>query len=146
MRRVSASGTTTARRATLCLLIVAASCAPPRVTLPTGTGTPFPDFLSAYTQAAAECRAVRTMSASMSLAGRAGSTKLAARIDAGFAEPARLRLEGYPRVNFGGIPGIDVSPSFHRPSPQSTLWSPRPSRSVNRTLSPPISHCNVSIP
>lgn len=44
------------------------------------------------------------MSASLSLAGRAGSTKLAARIDAGFAEPARLRLEGYPRVNFGGKP------------------------------------------
>ena len=104
MTRVSWSGSTTARRATLCLLIVAASCAPPRVTLPTGAGTPFPDFLSAYTQATAECRAVRTMSASLSLAGRAGSTKLAARIDAGFAEPARLRLEGYPRVNFGGKP------------------------------------------
>ncbi|MDP9323296.1 MAG: hypothetical protein M3P13_06640 [Acidobacteriota bacterium] len=104
MMRLIASGSTTARRATLCLLIVAASCAPPRVTLPTGAGTPFPDFLSAYTQATAECRAVRTMSASLSLAGRAGSTKLAARIDAGFAEQARLRLEGYPRVNFGGKP------------------------------------------
>lgn len=44
------------------------------------------------------------MSASLSLSGRAGSTRLAARIDAGFAEPARLRLEGYPRVNFGGKP------------------------------------------
>ena len=94
----------TARRATLCLLIVAASCASPRVTLPSGAATPFPDFVSAYTYATAECRAVRTMSASLSLSGRAGSTKLAARIDAGFAEPARLRLEGYPRVNFGGKP------------------------------------------
>jgi hypothetical protein len=44
------------------------------------------------------------MSASLSLSGRAGSTKLTARIDAGFAEPARVRLEGYPRVNFGGKP------------------------------------------
>jgi hypothetical protein len=44
------------------------------------------------------------MSASLSLSGRAGSTRLAARIDAGFAAPARLRLEGYPRVHFGGKP------------------------------------------
>jgi hypothetical protein len=94
----------TARLAILSLLIVAGSCASPRVTLPSGAGTPLPDFVSAYTQATADCRAVRTMSASLSLSGRAGSTKLAARIDAGFAEPARLRLEGYPRVNFGGKP------------------------------------------
>jgi hypothetical protein len=44
------------------------------------------------------------MTASLSLSGRAGSTKLSARIDAGFAEPARLRLEGYPKVSFGGKP------------------------------------------
>jgi hypothetical protein len=44
------------------------------------------------------------MSAALSLSGRAGSTRLAARIDAGFAEPSRVRLEGYPRVNFGGKP------------------------------------------
>jgi outer membrane lipoprotein-sorting protein len=91
-------------RVVLGLLVFGAACASPRVTLPSGTGTPFPDFVSAYTQATAECRAVKTMSASLSLSGRAGSTKLSARIDAGFAEPARLRLEGYPRVNFGGKP------------------------------------------
>jgi hypothetical protein len=44
------------------------------------------------------------MSVSLSLSGRAGTTKLAARIDAGFAEPDRLRLEGFPRINFGGKP------------------------------------------
>jgi hypothetical protein len=83
----------------------ASSCrAPARVTLPSGAGAPFPDFLSAYTQATADCSGVRTMSASLSLSGRAGSTRLAARIDAGFAEPSRVRLEGYPRVNFGGKP------------------------------------------
>jgi hypothetical protein len=91
-------------RVVLGLLIFGAACASPRVMLPSGAGTPFPDFVSAYTQATAECRAVKTMSASLSLSGRAGSTKLSARIDAGFAEPARLRLEGYPRVNFGGKP------------------------------------------
>jgi hypothetical protein len=40
----------------------------------------------------------------MALSGRAGATKLSARIDAGFAEPDRLRLEGFPRVSFGGKP------------------------------------------
>ena len=84
---------------------IAASCGRTvRVTLPSGAGTPFPEFLSAYSEATSACRDVKTMSASLSLSGRAGSTKLAARIDAGFAEPARLRLEGYPRVNFGGKP------------------------------------------
>ena len=74
------------------------------MSLPTGAGTPFPEFAEAYTQATAECRAVRTMSASLSLSGRAGAAKLGARIDAGLAEPARLRLEGFPRVHFGGQP------------------------------------------
>ena len=83
----------------------ASSCrAPARVTLPSGAGAAFPDVGSAYTQATSDCGGVRTMSASLSLSGRAGSTRLAARIDAGFAEPSRVRLEGYPRVNFGGKP------------------------------------------
>lgn len=90
--------------AALSLLILTASCAAPRVTLPAGPGTPFPAFASAYAQAIGDCRAVKTLSASLSLSGRAGSTKLSARIDGGFAESGRLRLEGYPRVNFGGKP------------------------------------------
>ena len=86
------------------LVFLSSGCAAPRVTLPSGSGTPFPAFAPAYAQATSECRAVKTMSASLSLSGRAGSTKLSARIDGGFAEPGRLRLEGYPRVNFGGKP------------------------------------------
>jgi hypothetical protein len=86
-------------------MLFAASCGgPPRVTLPTGAGSPFPGFASAYTEATVECRSVKTMSASLSLSGRAGTTKLSARIDAGFAESGRLRLEGFPRVSFGGKP------------------------------------------
>ena len=93
------------RRGASVLLLFAASCGgPPRVTLPSGAGSPFPAFASAYAEAIAECRAVKTMTASLSLSGRAGSTKLSARIDAGFAEPGRLRLEGYPKVSFGGKP------------------------------------------
>jgi hypothetical protein len=87
----------------LCL-VCAAACGTPRVVLPTGGGTPFPESTSAYNEATAECRAIKTMSASLALSGRAGSTKLSARIDAGFAGPDRLRLEGFPRVAFGGKP------------------------------------------
>ena len=48
---------------------------------------------------------VKTMSASMALSGRAGATRLSPRASTpGFAEPDRLRLEGFPRVNFGGKP------------------------------------------
>jgi hypothetical protein len=86
------------------LVLFVAACGTPRVTLPSGTGTPFRGFAPAYAESIAECRGVKTMSASLSLSGRAGSTKLSARIDAGFAEAGRLRLEGYPKVSFGGKP------------------------------------------
>ena len=84
--------------------LVATACGAHRVTLPSGPGTPFADADSAYTDAVRECRGAQTLSASLSLSGRAGSTKLSARIDAGFATPARLRLEGFPRIAFGGKP------------------------------------------
>jgi hypothetical protein len=87
-----------------CLLLFAAACGTPRVTLPSGAGTPFPGFASAYAESIAECRSIKTLSASLSLSGRAGQTKLSARIDAGFGEAGRLRLEGYPKVSFGGKP------------------------------------------
>ena len=57
---------------------------------------PFNDYAAAYDQATAVCRGVKTISASMALAGKAGSTKLHGRIDAGFAAPAQARLEGIP--------------------------------------------------
>jgi hypothetical protein len=90
--------------AALCLLGFAAGCGTPRVTLPGGAGAPFPEITTAYAAATAECRTVRTVTASLSLSGRAGTTKLSARIDGGFAEPDRLRLEGFPRISFGGKP------------------------------------------
>jgi hypothetical protein len=77
---------------------------PARIALPAGAGTPFPEFLDAYRQATSHCAGVKTISASLSLSGHAGKTKIAARIDAGFAEPADLRLEGFPRISFGGKP------------------------------------------
>jgi hypothetical protein len=84
-----------------CVLFVAAAsvlsgCAPKPPALPTGVGTPFADAAAAYDQATSACRGIKTITVSMGLSGRAGSTKLRGRIDAGFAEPARARLEGIP--------------------------------------------------
>jgi len=78
----------------LCLAL--AACAPKPPALPTGTGVPFPEFTTAYQQATGTCRAVKTITASMALSGKAGSTKLRGRIDAGLAAPGRARLEGVP--------------------------------------------------
>lgn len=93
------------KAAVCCVLLLAAGCSrPARVTLPSGPGSPFSDFSAAYADATSDCRGVKTLSASLSLAGRAGSTRLSARIDAGFAEGGRLRLEGFPKIRFGGKP------------------------------------------
>ena len=96
----------------------------PRATLPTGAGTPFPGFNSAFTEAAAECGGVKRLSASINLSGHAGGTKLAARIDAGFAAPAQIRLEGYPRVSFGGKPFFTLASN----GAETTLVMPRDAR------------------
>lgn len=84
-----------------CFLLIASGilllsgCAPKGpIALPTGSGTPFPAFRSAFDEATAACRGVKTIRASMGMSGRAGSTKLRGRIDAGFAAPDRARLEG----------------------------------------------------
>jgi hypothetical protein len=77
------------------LAIAVGACAPPAApTLPTGTGTPLPDFLAAYDQATATCAPIKTITAVLGLSGRVGSNKLRGRIEAGFAAPAKMRLEG----------------------------------------------------
>ena len=102
--RASSPRGTLAQIALYALALLTISCGKSRITLPSGPGAPFPDAAAAYTDAVRECRGVQTLTASLSLSGRAGSTKLSARIDAGFATPSRLRLEGYPRIAFGGRP------------------------------------------
>ncbi len=79
----------------LAILAVAAACGPPpRPALPSGTGTPFPGFPSAYEQATGDCGSVRTITAEIALSGRAGATKVRGRINAGFAAPDDIVLEG----------------------------------------------------
>jgi outer membrane lipoprotein-sorting protein len=86
-------------RRALCLLpsascLVSLACAPRAPLLPAGAGTPFPDYPAAYEQATKSCRGVKTITVSMAVSGKAGTTKLRGRIDGGFEAPARARLEG----------------------------------------------------
>ena len=77
------------------LLGLAAACGPPaRPALPSGAGTPFAEFASAYDEAVADCSTVKTITAELALSGRAGTTKLRGRISAGLAAPADIVLEG----------------------------------------------------
>jgi len=72
------------------------ACAPKRIALPTGDGTPYPDAVQAYQQAVQDCRGARTIRATLGLSGRAGSTRLRGNVDAGFEAGGKVRLEGRP--------------------------------------------------
>lgn len=77
------------------LALSIAACAPPRPpSLPTGAAAPFPEFASAYTAATSGCADTKTFTAVLAMSGRAGRTKLRGRLEAGFASPASMRLEG----------------------------------------------------
>ncbi len=110
-----------ARSLVLSLALAAAGCAPKRLVLPAGPGTAFPGFADAYVQASSDCGTVRTLTAALGLSGRAGATKLRGRIDAGFAAPDGLRLEGV--APFGKPVFVLVSRSD-----SSTLVLPRDER------------------
>jgi outer membrane lipoprotein-sorting protein len=75
-------------------VVFLSACAPKPPSLPTGSGAPFAGFAAAHQQATASCSAVKTLTASMAMSGKAGTTKLRGRVDAGFEAPARARLEG----------------------------------------------------
>lgn len=96
-----AEGARTRSLAAALLVAIAAAtaaCAPTRPTLPSGGGSPFPEFATAYDEAVKECRGARSVVAELGLSGRAGSTKLRGRVSAGLSAPSDIRLEG---VAFG---------------------------------------------
>jgi hypothetical protein len=75
--------------------LVTISCGrPPEVKLPSGTGSPFPQFADAYGQATEPCHNLTSLTAVLSMSGRAGQQNLRGRIDAGLAQPDRIALEG----------------------------------------------------
>ena len=69
------------------LLVTAAACGSRKSpALPTAGGAAFPDAAAAYTEATAQCRTVRTLSAELGLSGRVAGQKLRGHILGGFAE------------------------------------------------------------
>jgi len=77
----------------LASVLVACACAPSRLVLPSGPGGEFDQFADALAEAAAACRQVRSLTAELSISGRAAGARLRGRVLAGFADPAALRLE-----------------------------------------------------
>ena len=73
--------------------IAGSACGPARVALPAGPGTPRADALPLLESATAACRAVRTLTTELTLAGKTGQQKIHGHVVAGFA-PGALRLEG----------------------------------------------------
>lgn len=112
MKRRAGPHTRTPITRTSFLLIVAATgvavgagaCAPKMSPLPGGPGTPFDGYAAAYEQATERCRGVRTYAGVLGLSGRAGDTPIRGRVDAGFAEPGLIRLEGRPPALAFGRP------------------------------------------
>ena len=74
--------------------ITALACGPRRVTLPTDSGSPFPDFAAVHKQVASACAGVRTLTARLSLRGRVGGQRVSGGVIAGFERPSSMRLEG----------------------------------------------------
>jgi hypothetical protein len=75
------------------LALTVAGCAPKRVALPTGTGTPVADATSILAEALGHCAALRTLTAEINLSGQAAGQRLRVRLIAGLAAPDRIRLE-----------------------------------------------------
>jgi hypothetical protein len=108
---------------TVLAVVVAGGCARRPPALPTGAGAPYPDYAAAYAQATGRCRDVSTFAALLELSGRAGGSRLPrTRIEAGFAAPARIRLEG--TAGFGRPLFILVA----RRAEDATLVLPRDKR------------------
>lgn len=76
--------------AVVLLLGGCASRVPPR---PTGTASSHPAAEGAFAGATSWCPGLRTLTGELRLSGRAGSERVRARLIAGFASPAALRLE-----------------------------------------------------
>ncbi len=72
--------------------ITLTACGPRRVALPSGPGTPAPDYAQALIGARAACEGVRTLQAELGLSGRAAGQRMRGRVHSGLV-PGALRLE-----------------------------------------------------
>lgn len=130
MTRVPASSGERRRglNAPACLaLLLAVSCGrAPHVTLPSGSGSPFPEFATAYGQATEPCHNLTSLTAVLSMSGRAGRQNLRGRVDAGIEQPDRIALEGTAPF---GKPFFVLAAADHA----STLVLPRDGRYLRGT-------------
>ena len=108
---------------------VLSACARPALQLPSGPAEPLADPTPVLEAALGHCAGIRTLTAEVSLSGRAGRQKLRGRLLTGLAEPASIRLEGLAPF---GAPMFILAAS---PS-QSVLLLPRDDR-VLRNEPPP---------
>ena len=103
------------------LCLGASACAPRLLQLPTDPGTPLPDVAEIHRQASSACTGVRTLTAELSLSGRAGGRALRGRAIVGFERPGSIRLEGVAPF---GPPAFILAGS----GPNATLLLPRDNR------------------
>jgi outer membrane lipoprotein-sorting protein len=110
------------RAAAIALVAATAACGPPpALKLPTGASTPLTDVQPIVQDALGHCAGLHSITAELALSGRAGSTKLRGRLQAGFSSPDKLRLEAVAPF---GAPFFIVAGSGDR----TTLWLPRDAR------------------
>jgi hypothetical protein len=111
------------RRAALVLFaLAAAACATAAdIRLPGGPWADDPMAADAFRSAAAACTGVRTLTAEISVRGKAGSSRVRGRVLAGFERGGALRLEA--PAPFGAPLFILVSRAN-----EATLWLPRDRR------------------
>ena len=76
------------------VVLLSSACAARRVALPADAGTPLPEFREIHASITAACSTVRTLTAELALAGRAGGRGVRGRAIVGFARPDAMRLEG----------------------------------------------------
>ncbi len=93
-----------ARFPLLCFFVtMLAGCASsvPRLVLPVGPGTPFPDYAPLFETAVSECRGVRRFEALLRLRGQGGGVRLSGRVRAALAIPGSVRFEGLAPFGVG---------------------------------------------
>ena len=121
------------------MALIVSACAPHRLELPSGTGTPMPNAAAAYETAVKDCRGVRTLRATLGLSGKAGSTSLRGNVDGGFEAPDKIRLEG--RHPLGRPVFILVAAGT-----QATLYLPRDNRVLRDVAAADIVEALVGLP
>jgi outer membrane lipoprotein-sorting protein len=109
------------RASVVALAIVASSCGAPLMNLPSGPGEPAADAAEALTQATAECRGVRTLTAEIAASGKAAGSRFRGRLLTGVAAPASARIEAV--APFG--PPVFI---FVATGDEATLLLPRDER------------------